>query len=122
VALDTARFTSESLSGTPETQVSAELRTDRMSSGQVVTGLVVGGDINFELSRDVFFDDWFEAGLMTTWVAKSQVTANVTLTPNPANDHKGGYQQPTKYPIQIGAVTGTLDSIALIDSSRTRKS
>jgi len=88
VALDTARFTSESLSGTPETQVSTELRTDRMSSGQVVTGLTVGGDINFELSRDVFFDDWFEAGLMTTWVAASQVTANVTLTPNPSNDQE----------------------------------
>jgi hypothetical protein len=81
VTLETARFTSESLSGTPDTAVSTELRTDRMSSGQVTVGLTVGGDLSWELSRDKFFDDWFEAGLMTTWVAKSEVTAEVTLTP-----------------------------------------
>jgi Phage tail tube protein len=82
VALKTARFTSESLSGTPETTVSQELRTDRMSSGQVVTGLAVDGDISFELSRDAFFDDFFEASLMTTYVAKLTSSAgNITLTP-----------------------------------------
>lgn len=88
VALETVRFTSESLSGTPETTVSAELRTDRMSSGQVVTGLTVGGDISFELSRDQFFDDWFAAGLMSDWVAASEVNADVTLTPNPSNNQE----------------------------------
>jgi hypothetical protein len=112
VALDTARFTSESLSGTPETQVSTELRTDRMSSGQVVTGLTVGGDISFELSRDVFFDDWFEAGLMTTWVAASQVTADVTLVPNPSNNQEATLTLSVTLP---GAVVGDVLQIKPTD-------
>lgn len=40
---ETARFTSENLSGTPDTVESQQIRTDRMSSGQVVTGLQVAG-------------------------------------------------------------------------------
>ena len=61
VTLDTMRFTSEALSGTPVTTTSAELRNDRMSAGQVVTGLEVGGGIDFELSRDKFLTTSFAA-------------------------------------------------------------
>lgn len=86
VSLKKPRFTDESLSGTPATTESQELRTDRMSSGQVVTGLEVGGGINFELSKDVFFDDWFEAALMSTWVAAAEVDVDVTLVPDGADD------------------------------------
>ncbi len=82
----TARFTSEGLSGTPQTTESTELRTDRMSSGQVVTGLDVGGDISWELSSDKFFDDWFEAGMMSRWSVAFDLATTVTLTPDPADD------------------------------------
>lgn len=88
VTLKTARFTSESLSGTPLTTESQALRTDRMSGGQVVTGLEVGGAIDFELAPDAFFDDFFEAGMMTTWVADETVNTSVTLTPDGADDQK----------------------------------
>lgn len=77
----TARFTDESLSGTPETTTSTELRTDRMSAGQVVVGLEVGGAINWELSADKFHDDFIEAGMMSTWVPAETVSTTVTLEP-----------------------------------------
>jgi hypothetical protein len=67
--LDTAqgariRFTTESLSGTPQTTTSAENRTDRMSGGQIVTGLEVGGAINGELSPDPVYQRLFQMGMM----------------------------------------------------------
>ena len=46
----TARYTSESLSGTPETTESEQIRQDRLSSGQITVGLNVGGDLNGELA------------------------------------------------------------------------
>lgn len=90
--LDTAqarviRFTTEGLSGTPTTTTSAENRTDRMSGGQIVTGLEVGGDINGELSTDPAYWDLFEMGMM-----QARVPASVgisleggSLTKDPAN-------------------------------------
>lgn len=88
VTLNTARFTSESLSGTPATTESQELRVDRMSAGQVVTGLDVGGGIDFELAPDQFFDDYFEGAMMNEWTAAVTVNATVDLVPNPANDQE----------------------------------
>lgn len=88
VTADTARFTSETLSGTPITTVSAAIRTDRMSGGQVVTGLEVGGDLLTETSSSKFQDDFFEAGMMSTWVAAATLSTTVTLTPNPADDQE----------------------------------
>lgn len=81
VTAETARFTSETLSGTPTTTESQNLRTDRMSSGQVITGLEVGGDINIELARGKFYDDFFEAAMMSSWVAQASLSTDVTLTP-----------------------------------------
>lgn len=88
VQLNTAQFINESLSGTPITTESQRLRTDRMSSGQIVTGLDVGGAINFELSKDVFFDDWFESALMKTWVPVNEISTTVTLVPDPGDDQQ----------------------------------
>ena len=82
VTLDTARFTSESLSGTPTTTESQLIRSDRLSSGQVATGLDTGGGIDFELCRGTFFDDFLGAGMMNDWVAASDLSTDVTLTPN----------------------------------------
>lgn len=58
------RFTTETLSGTPQTTTSAENRTDRMSGGQIVTGLEVGGAINGELSPDAVYQRLFQMGMM----------------------------------------------------------
>lgn len=88
VTMDTARMTSESLSGTPATTESSELRTDRMSSGQVVTGLEVTGGIDWELSADGFFDDFFEAAMMSGWVAAEILNTTVDLFPDPVDDQK----------------------------------
>lgn len=103
--LYTARFTSESLSGTPDTTESVELRTDRMSSGQVVTGLTVGGDIQFELSADQFFDDFFLGAMMSAWVAAETVNTTVDLVPNPLDDQQATLTLGTSF---ANLVPGTL--------------
>jgi hypothetical protein len=59
-----------------------------MSGGQVVTGLEVGGDLLTETSSSKFQDDFFEAGMMSTWVAAATLSTTVTLTPNPADDQE----------------------------------
>lgn len=76
---ETARFTSESLSGTPETTESAQIRVDRLSSGQVVTGLTVGGDLNFELAKEDALDLFFKSAMLNEWVTSSLVTVDLTL-------------------------------------------
>jgi len=102
VVLETARFTSESLSGTPTTTESAAIRVDRMSGGQVVTGLEVGGALDFELAPGKFFDDFFSAGMMSDWVAAQSLSTDVTLTPDGGNDQ-----------LATLTVTGDLSTIGL---------
>ncbi len=63
----TARFTSEKYSGTPETTESAQIRTDRMSSGQVVTGLTVNGGHGFELAKEEAIEDFLESAMLNAW-------------------------------------------------------
>jgi len=88
VTLKTVRRTGDSLSGTPITTESQEQRTDRMSPGQVATGLEVNGGIDFELAPDVFIDDFLEGAMMSAWTAAVTVNATVDLAPNPANDQE----------------------------------
>lgn len=73
----TARFTSEGLTGTPETTQSQQIRTDRMSSGQIVTGLTVEGDLNFELAKEPVIEKLMEAAMLSTW--NVQAIVNVDL-------------------------------------------
>lgn len=75
----TARFISESLSGSPETTESAQIRSDRMSSGQVVTGLTVGGELNFELAKEDALDAFFASGMMNTWNTHVAVTVDLSI-------------------------------------------
>ncbi len=63
----TARFTSEKYSGTPQTIESAQIRTDRMSSGQVVTGLQVVGGHSFELAKEGALEDFLESAMFNAW-------------------------------------------------------
>jgi hypothetical protein len=89
VTADTTRFTSETVSGTPTTTVSTEIRTDRMSAGMVTTGLDVGGPIDYELASGVFWDDWFSAAMMEPWNPAGTLAAEtVTLTPDPLDDQQ----------------------------------
>ena len=74
-----ARFTSDSLSGTPETTESQQIRTDRLSSGQVVTGLTVGGDLNLELAKEDVVDDLIESAMYSTWATSAAVNVDLTI-------------------------------------------
>lgn len=75
----TLRFTSEALSGSPETTESALIRTDRQSSGQVATGLTVGGAINLELAKDVAIEDFMESAMFNSWVTPAPITVDLTI-------------------------------------------
>lgn len=75
----TARYTSESLSGTPETTESTLIRKDRQSSGQVVTALTVNGDISTEIAKDQVLDLFFESLMLSDFQASSPVSADLTI-------------------------------------------
>lgn len=62
------RYTSESLSATPTTTTSSEIRADRMTSDMPKVGLEVGGDVSFEFSA-ASFDDFIESTMCSTWAA-----------------------------------------------------
>jgi hypothetical protein len=76
---NTARFVSEKYSGTPDTTESAQIRTDRMSSGQVVTGLKVDGGHNFELAKEEALEDFLESAMFNAWDTTS-ITGTMSLT------------------------------------------
>lgn len=75
----TVRFTSEKLSGTPGTAESQQIRTDRLSSGQIVTSLSVGGDISFELAKESPLDDFMESAMLSTWQTFSPISVDLTI-------------------------------------------
>ncbi len=75
----TARFTSEQYSGTPETTESQQIRTDRQSSGQVVTGLTVEGGHNFELAKEEAIEDFLESAMCNTWETTAEVNGTFSL-------------------------------------------
>jgi hypothetical protein len=76
----TARFVSESLSGTPSTTASTEIRSDRTAGGQVQVGLEVGGDINGELSGDPVQTQFIRAAMMQpTAVPALVVTSSIAV-------------------------------------------
>jgi Phage tail tube protein len=78
---NTIRYTSETLSGTPQTTASAEARTDRASAGTLLTGLEVGGDINFELSSSATsYKDFMLAAMMApAWTAAATSASTFTI-------------------------------------------
>lgn len=76
---DTARFTSESFSGSPQTTESQQIRTDRLSSGQIVTGLEVGGDINFELAKEGALEKFIASALLNSWNVQAPVAVDLEI-------------------------------------------
>jgi hypothetical protein len=74
----TVRFINESLSGTPETTESAQIRVDRLSSGQIVSGLTVEGTVSFELAKETVIEEVILSGssVQSTSAASSIETNN----------------------------------------------
>lgn len=75
----TVRFTSENYSGTPETTESQQIRTDRLSSGQVVTGLAVEGGHSFELAKEEAIEDFLESAMYNAWETSALKSATMTI-------------------------------------------
>lgn len=75
----TVRFVSEQYSGTPQTTESQQIRTDRMSSGQIVTGLAVEGGHSFELAKEEAIEDFMESAMYNAWEASTQKSATITV-------------------------------------------
>jgi hypothetical protein len=76
----TARFTSEALSASPNTVESAQIRTDRLSSGQVVVGLEVGGEMNFELAKESALEEFMLSAMhQSAWSTLATVSIDMTL-------------------------------------------
>lgn len=75
----TTRFVSEQYSGSPDTTESAQIRTDRLSSGQVVTSLKVEGGHNFELAKERAIEDFMESAMFSAWAQSSQKSATMTI-------------------------------------------
>ena len=76
---ETARFISEKLSGTPDTVESAQIRTDRMSSGQVVTGLKVEGALDIELAKESQLELLMASAMYNTWQTQALVTVDLDI-------------------------------------------
>lgn len=76
---NTTRFTSESLSGTPTTTESQQIRSDRYPSGQVVTGLEVTGDINFELAKETPIDLLISSAMLSSWSTQGTQTIDIEI-------------------------------------------
>lgn len=79
----TARFISESLSGTPQTVRSTEIHADRTSSGTVQVGLDVGGDINEELSADPLQQDFIRAAMMQKTIEPPMTVTGEAIVVDP---------------------------------------
>lgn len=61
--------TSASFTGTPDVTQSATVRSDRLPSGNIVTGLTVTGNVANELARTAIHDDFLAATVMDDWEA-----------------------------------------------------
>lgn len=76
---ESVRLNSESLSGTPTTTASAQIRSDRMSSGQIAVGLEVGGEVSFELAKDAAFEKFMESSMLDEWDTQAPVTVDLEI-------------------------------------------
>ena len=72
--------TSAQFSGTPDTIVSATIRSDRLSSGNVITGMTVNATLSNELARTVVHDEFLPATMMSTWAATPAPIGPIDVT------------------------------------------
>lgn len=73
------RMTSEDLTGDPTVVESEELRSDRQRGGQIKTGMVLAGGINFQLSADASIQLAIEHAMMSDVVAAVTHAGTVTI-------------------------------------------
>lgn len=73
------RITSSSFAADKQTQVSDELRSDRMVGDNIEVGFTTGGQLGFELSLGGTFDDLLEAALCGTWSTPLNFTGAITV-------------------------------------------
>lgn len=102
----TARLTGNTLSPTPDTEVSDEITDSRISQGSVVTGLTIGGDLTGELSFGTF-DDWLEALFYGSWTNNVLTVGDVRST----FSVQKGFTDVSVYSLFKGvhAATGSID-------------
>jgi hypothetical protein len=73
-------FTSESLTGTPQTAASATIRSDRQGTGQALVGLESGGEISVELAAQAVLAKFMGMAMMSDApTAPETVEADFTL-------------------------------------------
>lgn len=77
---DNPRMTSEAYSATPETTESKQIRTDRQSSGQVVTSRTIQATHSFELAKESPLEKYMASAMFNEWDTVALV--NVDLTYN----------------------------------------
>lgn len=61
--------TSAAFTGTPVVTQSATVRSDRLPSGNIITGLDITGDLSNELASTVIHDEFIAATMMNPWDA-----------------------------------------------------
>ena len=74
-----ARITGESINASKETEISAELRSDRMVSDLVEVGFESGGTLNGELSLGGTWDEFIESAVSSTFSNVLNTTGTVEL-------------------------------------------
>jgi len=79
-AFQLLRVTSESLSYSPDTQLSNELNPDRQVTDVIVTGGQSGGDVAFEVSSNPGFELLLEAVLANLWTGDAIWVGQQLLT------------------------------------------
>lgn len=70
------RYTSESLTGTPKTEQSKEVRSDRQIGDQFKVSVEVNGDVDGELSYGSY-DSWIEGAMCNSWTS-NEITTGTT--------------------------------------------
>lgn len=75
---DHPRMVSETYSGSPQTTESKFIRTDRQSSGQVVTGLQLQGVHSVELAKELAIEKFMASAMFNDWDVLAPLSLDLT--------------------------------------------
>ncbi len=82
---DQPRMVSESYSGSPQTTESKNIRTDRQSSGQVITGLQVQATHSSELAKESALEKYMASAMFNEWSVLAPIAADLTYNSGTRN-------------------------------------
>jgi hypothetical protein len=93
-SFNVVRLTGESLAFSPTTTISAGMNPKRMVEDSILTGGAVSGSINFELSKELWFDTMLAAVMCNDWTVNvlkigtilKSVTVQKTIPTTPTTD------------------------------------